>query len=183
MTNTKQALSVRDLVLIALFTAMTAVLAQISIPMPLGVPMTLQTLAIPLASVLLGAKRGTISCVVYVLLGTVGVPVFANFQGGAGIVFGPTGGFILSFPLMAYLSGLGTDHNNKPLLWSGLIAGAAINFIGGMLMFSAITGKSLTIAFTACVLPFLPTAAAKILITGMAGAKIRATLQKAGMVL
>ena len=79
---------VRDLVYIAVFTAIIAVLAQISIPMPGGVPMTLQTFAVPLAGLVLGTKRGTLSALLYVLLGTLGVPVFAGLSGGPGIVLG-----------------------------------------------------------------------------------------------
>ncbi len=102
MSENKQ--NVRNLVQIAAFTALLAIMAQISIPMPAGVPMTMQTLAVPLAGLILGANRGTLATVLYVLLGIFGVPVFAGFSGGPGIAFGITGGFIISFPLMAYLA-------------------------------------------------------------------------------
>ena len=96
MQNRKSSLSVTDLCYIALFTALIAVLAQISIPLPGGVPLTLQTLAVPLAGIVLGPRRGTFSTLLYVLLGAIGIPVFANFTGGLGIVLGVTGGFIIS---------------------------------------------------------------------------------------
>ena len=82
-------------------------MAQISIPMPGGVPMTMQTFAITLAAVVLGAKLSTVSSVIYLLLGAVGVPVLANFSGGFDKFIGPTGGFLISFPLMAFIIGWG----------------------------------------------------------------------------
>ena len=94
MQNSK--ISIQDICSIAIMTAITVVLAQISIPMPLGVPMTMQTFAVTLAGIVLGAKRGAISMIIYVLLGAIGVPVLANFSGGFQHLIGPTGGFSLS---------------------------------------------------------------------------------------
>ena len=71
------------MVQIAMFTAVVAVLSQIAIPMPSGVPVTLQTLAVALCGYVLGSKKGAVSLLVYALLGAVGAPVFANFKGGA----------------------------------------------------------------------------------------------------
>ena len=79
----KSKISIQDICSIAIMTALIAVMAQISIPMPLGVPMTMQTFAITLAGIVLGSKRGALSAIVYLLLGAVGVPVFAGFSGGA----------------------------------------------------------------------------------------------------
>ena len=80
----KSKLSIQQLCYVGLFTAVIVIMAQISIPMPLGVPMTMQTFAITLAAVVLGAKLSTISCTVYLLLGAIGVPVLAGFTGGLG---------------------------------------------------------------------------------------------------
>lgn len=174
----KKKLSVRDLCFIGIFTAVISVLAQISIPMPYGVPMTLQTFAIPLAGIILGAKKGAFAALTYVLLGAFGVPVFAGFTGGFGIVFGPTGGFILSFPLMALAAGIGAERNNKTGLFVGLISGAIINYICGMLMFSLITSYSLNTAFVACVLPFIPTSILKMILAAVLGVKVKHVLEK-----
>ena len=78
MQNSK--FSIQDICSIAIMTAITAVMAQISIPMPLGVPMTMQTFAITLAGIVLGSKKGGMSILVYVLLGAIGVQVFAGFS-------------------------------------------------------------------------------------------------------
>ena len=175
-------LYIRDLCYISLFTALIAVLAQISIPLPGGVPMTLQTFAVPVAGLVLGPKRGTIAATVYVLLGAVGVPVFAGFSGGIGIVLGMTGGFIVSFPLMAFLSGLGAGKNIKsPLLWLWLILGAAANYAVGTLWFMAVANSSLTAALAACVIPFIPTAILKIILSAAFGTVIRGALLRADL--
>ena len=91
--NQTSKFSVRDICYAGLFAAVIAVMAQISIPMPLGVPMTMQTFAITLAAVVLGSKLSAIATLVYLLLGAVGVPVLANFSGGIDKFVGPTGGF------------------------------------------------------------------------------------------
>lgn len=95
--------TVRDMTLCALFAALLAVCAWISIPTPWEVSFTLQTFAVFAALGLLGGKRGTIALVVYMLLGAVGLPVFSGFKGGAGVLLGTTGGYIMGFLLSALL--------------------------------------------------------------------------------
>ena len=94
-------LKTKDLALCALFAALIAVCAWISIPAT--VPFTLQTFAIFAALGLLGGKRGTVAVAVYLLLGAIGVPVFAGFQGGIGALLGTTGGYLLGFLLTALI--------------------------------------------------------------------------------
>lgn len=86
---------IQSMAYIALFVVVMAVCSWISIPMT--IPFTLQTFAVFLAVGVLGGKRGTAAVVVYILLGGVGVPVFANFQGGLGALLGNTGGYIIGF--------------------------------------------------------------------------------------
>ena len=184
--------SVRSLVQIAAFTALLTIMAQISVPMPTGVPMTMQTLAVPLAGLVLGAKRGTLATVLYVLLGIFGVPVFAGFSGGPGIAFGITGGFILSFPVMAYLAGLGLHLTDKikqtelsskikamGVLYLFLLIGAVINYIAGMLWFCKMAGTGIREAFFLSVLPFIPTSIIKIMLAGWLGPFLRTILRRA----
>ncbi|MEI3229118.1 MAG: biotin transporter BioY [Lachnospiraceae bacterium] len=85
----------RDMVYIAIFAVLIAICSWISIPTT--VPFTLQTFAVFLAVGVLGGKRGTLSILIYLLLGAIGVPVFAGFTGGIGIVLGTTGGYIIGF--------------------------------------------------------------------------------------
>ncbi len=189
----KTKLEVMDLTYIALFTAITCAISQLpGIPLPGGVPMTLQTLIIPLAGIILGPFRGTIAILLYVLLGAVGLPVFSGFSGGLGVLVGATGGFLLSFPLMPIFSGWGTilaqKNKRKTLsyffLYLGLVIGAVLNYLIGTLWFAAIyldgiNAKNLAVGFTACVLPFIPTSILKIVLCGVVGLSIRQALQKA----
>ena len=168
-----KSIHIKDLCMMAVFTAIIAVMAQIIIPMPYGVPMTLQTLAIPLAGIMLGSKRGTISTTIYILLGAIGAPVFAGFTGGLGVVFGPTGGFIMSFPILAFAAGYGAKKENKWWLWCGIISGIMINYLCGVIYFSVFTSNDLITSFTVCVLVFIPTDIVKIIIAGLFGIKIR----------
>ena len=179
----KAFLSVQDICYIAVFTALIAIMAQISIPLPAGVPFTLQTLAIPLAGIILGAKRGTIAAVVYVLLGAVGVPVFAGFTGGPQTIVGYTGGFIVSFPLMALTAGLVADKSIKNIsFWAGLVAGAVLNYAIGTVWFMVVAKSGLAEAFFACVVPFIPTAIVKIILAGIFGNTLRIALKKASLI-
>ncbi len=181
-TINRSALYVKELCYVAFFTAMIAVLAQISIPLPGGVPLTLQTFAVPLAGLVLGPKKGTLATLIYILLGAVGVPVFANFSGGLGIVLGMTGGFIISFPLMAFLAGLGVKKSVKsPLLWIYLLLGAAANYVIGTVWFMIVADSSLYAALAACVIPFIPTAILKIIMAGTFGPMLRGVLVRSGL--
>ena len=94
-----------NLIMAALFTAITAVLSQTAIPTPFDVPLTLQTFAVALCGYALGVKWGLASIATYILLGVCGVPVFSGFKSGAQVLFGATGGFIFGFlfsPLTLY---------------------------------------------------------------------------------
>lgn len=178
MQNSK--ISIQDICSIAIMTAITVVLAQISIPMPLGVPMTMQTFAVTLAGIVLGAKRGAISMIIYVLLGAIGVPVLANFSGGFQHLIGPTGGFLLSFPIMAYLIGIGTKmRKQKGMFLLFLILGTAANYAIGVLMFCILMKASVWTGITACVLPFIPTAIIKAAVASILGLKLQVRLEAA----
>ncbi len=171
-------LSVRDLCQIAIFTAIICICAQISIPMPYGVPLTLQTFAIPLAGVILGPKKGTLAVLVYILIGAIGMPVFSGFKGGLNVVVGATGGFILSFPLMTLAAGIGEMKNSKVSLTLGVVLGILVNYLCGIFYFSFIMMSDLRTAFIACVLPFIPTDIIKIILVIVFGSKLKKALVK-----
>lgn len=99
--DTKAKLSVRDMAYIALFAVVMAICSWISVPYV--VPFTLQTFGVFLAVGVLGGKRGTLAVFIYILLGCVGVPVFAGFSGGIGVVLGSTGGYIVGFLVQALI--------------------------------------------------------------------------------
>lgn len=178
-------LSVQDMCKIALSTAIIVVMAQISIPMPLGVPMTMQTFAITFIAIVLGAKNSAIASLIYVLLGSIGIPVFANFSGGFDKVIGPTGGFIISFPIMALIIGLGMDYYMKnkkksiiPMI-VGILGGTILNYIIGILWFCFAMNSSFKVGFEACVLPFIPTAILKAILAVIVGLPVRKVVKKA----
>lgn len=183
MKNSK--LSVQDMCMIGVSTAIIAIMAQISIPMPLGVPMTMQTFAITLAAIVLGAKNSAIASLIYVLLGAIGVPVFAGLSGGYDKILGPTGGFLISFPIMALIIGLGIDLHTKNKTLSvitmiiGIVVGTVVNYIVGILWFCFVMESSFMVGFEACVLPFIPTAILKAVLAVLIGLPVRKAVRRA----
>ena len=176
-TTTRSGFSIQDICSVAIMAALTAVRAQISIPMPMGVPMTMQTFAVTLAGVILGSKRGAVSMVVYLLIGSVGVPVFSNMGGGVQYLIGPTGGFLLSFPIMAYLIGLGVEKKKQKGMFSlFLVLGTVANYAVGVAMYCVLMDASVWTGITACVLPFIPTAVIKAVAAAILGLQVRSRL-------
>lgn len=170
-------LSIQDICSVAIMAALTAVMAQISIPMPLGVPMTMQTFAVTLAGVILGSKRGALSMVVYLLIGSVGVPVFSNMGGGIQYLVGPTGGFLLSFPIMAYLIGVGVEKKRQKGMFSlYLILGTLVNYVVGVAMYCVLMDSTIWVGISACVIPFIPTAVVKAIAAAVLGLQVRKRL-------
>mgnify|MGYP001942215840 CR=1 FL=1 len=106
--NAQSAHRTVDIALTGVFAALIAVLA-FAPPIPVGgtgVPITLQTLGVALAGLALGPWRGTAAAGLYVALGLLGLPIFAGFSGGLGVLAGPTAGYLLSYPLTALITGL-----------------------------------------------------------------------------
>ncbi len=129
--------SARDLALSGMFAAILAVISQISIPMPSGIPLTIQVFGTALVGTMLGWKLGTFSVLTYILIGTVGLPVFSNFRGGLGVLLGLTGGYIWSWPVMSLLCGIVPNLKNRTLNLSlrlilALTGLLAVEIIGGL---------------------------------------------------
>ena len=164
-TAPKSAFTVKETCYAGLFAAVIAIMAQISIPMPGGVPMTMQTFAVTLAAIVLGAKLSTVSTVIYLILGAAGVPVLA-------------GGFLISFPLMAFVIGWGVEHRKAfpGAFVVALVAGTVLNYVVGVAMFCALTQSTLAAGITACVLPFIPTAIIKAILASVVGFAVRKRL-------
>ena len=156
----KEKTNLLNLVYVAMFAAIITICAQIQIPT--AVPFTLQTLGVFVASALLGWKRGTLSVAVYILLGLIGVPVFAGFTGGAGVLFGLTGGYIIGFLFTAFIVGFMCDKLGRKL-WVlalstalGLLACYVFGTVWFMLIYNCTMGSiSLVSALGMCVVPFL----------------------------
>lgn len=163
--NKKTPTAVKDLVFTAMFTALIAVCSIISIPIG-EVPITLQTFAICLSAAMLGWKRGTLSVLIYILLGAVGVPVFAGMSGGIGILAGPTGGYIIGFILTALVVGFAADHwKRKALpLTIAMVIGVLLCYAVGTVWFMVVTKMGLGESLLLCVVPFLIPDAVKIVL-------------------
>lgn len=146
-------MKLRKMTAAALLCAVIAVLAQITIPLPGGVPITLQTFAIALCGCCLGWKWGLVTVGIYLLLGGCGLPVFSSFGGGVGWLLGPTGGFLWGFLPLAFCCGLRIKNQ-----WTALgvsLIGLAACHLPGVIQFSVVTGNSLWQAFLIASLPYL----------------------------
>lgn len=149
-------LKIREMTMIAMATALMAIFSQISIPVPFTtVPITLQVFAVILIATILECKLATISIVIYILLGGIGVPVFANFSAGLNKLVGATGGYIWGFLLMAIIIGKLSEKNNKKLLFVAGYLGLAIDYILGTLQLKFVLGLSIKQAIMAGVTPFI----------------------------
>lgn len=165
----------------AVMTAVICVLAPLSVPIG-PVPISLTNLAIYLALYLLGWKLGTLSYIVYLLLGLCGAPVFAGFTGGAARLLGPTGGYIVGFIPMAVLGGLVIDHcANRVLHFAGLAAGTLICYVFGTAWFCFVAQMAVIPALSLAVFPFIPFDIGKIVLTILAGPVLRERLVSAGL--
>lgn len=161
--NNKPRTAVKDMVFTAMFAALIAVCSIISIPIG-EVPVTLQTFAVCLTAAMLGWKRGTLAVFIYILLGAIGVPVFAGMSGGIGILAGPTGGYIIGFILTSLIVGFAADRwARKALpLAIAMVAGVLACYVTGTIWFMVVTGMGLVESLMLCVVPFLLFDAAKI---------------------
>ena len=112
----KMKISTKTIVTVGMFTAVLAVLSILQIPMPTGVPITLQTFAMALCGYVLGWQSGVAATLLYIVLGTVGVPIFAGMSAGPGVLFGYTGGFIFGFIFLTLLCGISVRRKNHS--WS-----------------------------------------------------------------
>lgn len=171
----------RELAHVAIFTAIIAVCAQIVIPQPGGVPFTLQAWAVSLAGLVLGPKKGALAAFVYILMGTAGAPVFAAFTGGIGVFMRPTGGFILSFPVVALLAGLGERRGGIVWVLTGLGLGSLFNWAVGLLWFNWITGLGLAVSFGYAVAPFIIVGVVRTAVLPMVSKSIKIAMRKAGL--
>ena len=176
-------MKIKDLTLCALFAALMAVCAWITVPMP-GVPFTMQTFALFLTLAILGGMRGSIVCVVYLLLGAVGLPVFSGFRGGMGVLLGVTGGYIWGFLATAliywYVTRVFGNAFRVQILAMvlGLIACYALG--SGWFMLVYLKGaKSITLwaVLTKCVIPFILPDLAKLSLALVLGKRLQPMLR------
>ena len=138
-------LSVREMIMVGVGAALMAVFSQLSIPLP-SVPLTLQVFGVVIISVILGKKLGTLSIIVFMLLGAIGLPVFASFTGGLNIITGATGGYIIGYFI---------EKDKKSLAFIGAYLGLAVDYVFGVLQLKLLMGLTLEGALVAGLYPFI----------------------------
>ena len=177
-------IGVKQLAIIGLMTAVICVLGPLALNIPISpVPISLGTLAIYFVISVLGMKSGTISVIIYILLGLAGVPVFTNFTGGPAKLFGPTGGYIIGYIFLALISGFFVDKFGKilPVYFAGMILGTMALYIFGTLWLEYQMDFTFTQALMAGAVPYIPGDLVKLVIAMVAGTQIRKRLIKAGL--
>lgn len=174
---TKENRKLRSMIITALFAAIIGVLAQITIPLPL-VPITGQTLAIGLAATILGSRYGTLSAILYLIIGAVGVPVFAEFSGGLSVLFGTTGGYLVGFIPSTFLIGFYLEKT-KYTVFHAVIAnliGMVVTLIFGTVWLKVAANLTWTAAITGGLTPFLIVGVIKAILAAWVGILIRKRL-------
>ena len=167
-----------DIVYIAVFAVIMAICSWISIPA--AVPFTLQTFGVFIAAGVLGGKRGTLSVLVFILLGAVGIPVFANFSGGIGVLAGPTGGYIIGFLFSALVMWAMEKLPGKKSIMQivSMVVALVVCYAFGTAWFMVVYGKAngpvgLVTALGWCVFPFIIPDLIKIALAYVLSRKLR----------
>jgi biotin transport system substrate-specific component len=144
--------------------ALVSAAARLAVPVPgTVVPVTLQDLAVLVVGVVLGPARGAAAMATYVGLGAMGAPVFSGGHGGLAWLMGPTGGYLLSYPLACWVVGAAAAGRRPwPIVAAGVLTAQSLVFVGGVLQLLALTGQGLPAVMAQGVVPFLPGTAMKI---------------------
>ncbi len=160
--------STAQLTMTAILTALLAVMAQIAIPIPISpVPITLQTAALVVAILVGPGWTPLYTCLIYLFLGCVGLPVFAGFKAGVGVLVGPTGGFLLGFIPAVILASLYWQRLGRGRIvaaYGAALIFEVISLLGGSIWFSFLTGSTWPQALALTVVPFLLGDALKIIV-------------------
>lgn len=173
--------STKNLVLIGLVTAVTCILAPLSIPMPFSpIPISFTNLVIYFSIYLLGGKLATVSYIIYLLIGLVGLPVFSGFSGGIGKLLGPTGGYLVGFILVTLIAGWFADTfpKNKFLIMAGLLLATIVAYTLAAFWLSVQLQISFVQGIITGVLPYLPGDLVKMVIAVVLGPVLRGRVQR-----
>lgn len=171
--------SVKGIVYAALMGALTAVGAYIVIPLP-PVPITAQTFFLNLSAVLLGGPLAALSQVIYLLLGIVGMPVFSGGKAGLGVLFGPTGGYLIGFAASALLMGIIVQKKKSAgIFWYifAMTVGMAVIYAFGIIQLSFISNLTLKKALIAGALPFIPGDIIKVLLAAIVASRLKGRIK------
>lgn len=184
--NTKAgSATLKHMTVIALMTAVICIIAPFSLNIPVSpTPISLGSMAIYFAVSVLGMKRGTVSVLLYILLGTAGLPVFTNFMGGIGKVLGPTGGYMAGYIFLSLILGFFVDHWNNHMGMNivGVILGTIVLYLFGTVWMSIQLNLDFVSALFAGVIPYIPGDIVKSAAALTLGGQLRKRLVKAGLV-
>ena len=171
--------SIKGIVYASLFGALTAAGAFIVIPVP-PVPITAQTFFLNTAAVLLGGSLGALSQFIYVMLGVVGIPVFSGGKAGIGVIFGPTGGYLLGFIIAAFMIGkIAGAKRGAGIFWHifAMLAGMVIIYSLGITQLALVAKISFKKALAIGVLPFIPGDIIKILLAAIISSRLKGRIK------
>ena len=169
----------RDMVFTALFAAVFCIIAPFSIPIG-EVPVSLTNFLIYIAIYAIGWKKTTVSYLIYLLLGFVGLPVFSGFSGGISKLVSPTGGYLIGFIFTAVISGLIIEKFNYKKIFSiiGMLVGLVVTYTFGTAWLALGMGRTFMEALAIGVLPFIVFDFGKIIIVAVIGPQLRKVTQK-----
>ncbi len=170
--------SARRMSCIALMSALICAVAPISIPIG-PVPISMATLIIYLSAYILGGRMTAASCLIYLLIGLLGIPVFSGFTSGPGCLFGPTGGYLFGYLFLAVISGffISRCHGSRLMAAAGMVLGTAALYFLGTCWLALQAHLSIPAALAAGVIPFLPGDALKIILVLAIGPSIASRLR------
>ena len=166
----------RTAALTGMFVAVVAVCSQITIPLPSGVPLTLQTAAVALCGYILGAPCAAAAMAAYMILGSIGVPVFSGFGAGFGVLLGRTGGFIFGFVPMAAICGLASGRRHFASRAAIGIAGLCVCHIAGAAQYAILTGTGFFASALLVSVPYLIKDVASTVLACVAADRVRAAV-------
>jgi hypothetical protein len=174
----KSILSTKNLSLMALMSALLCLLAPISIPIG-PVPITLSIFIIYIISYILDANSALISVFIYLLMGIVGLPVFAGYKSGLGVILGPSGGYLISYLVVVYISSYYNNkyYYNKILQLLFMFITLILCYVCGTIWFSIFKKMTFIESLFICVFPFIITDVIKIIAACMLGNEIRKRLR------
>lgn len=171
----------RKLTLIGLMSALLCILGPLSIPLPVSpVPITLTNFAVYIIVYILGMRSGTVSVLIYLCLGTAGLPVFSAFSGGLAKLAGPTGGYLAGFLFLALIQGFLMERfpGKNAAAVTGMILGLAMCYLFGTAWLAVQMNLTFFAALGIGVLPYLPGDAVKIILAAVVGPKLRAAVNR-----
>lgn len=174
----------RSMILTALIAAIICIMGPLSLSIPVSpVPISLVNLAIYFSCYILGMKRGAVSVLLYLLIGFVGLPVFAGFTAGAGKLLGPTGGYLVGYVFIALICGYAFDHGNSRITdLIGMLFGTAACYLFGTAWLAYQAGLDFQAALAAGVIPFIPGDLVKIVIALIAAPMLVKRLKAAEVI-